>query len=123
MTASLNHDWQDTSEIGAVSSALFRGQERKTYIRKAYGTMGEAITATPTMMTHDTIQTSQKRFHMAGHSLKKWDSSTSLTVEDHCMLYPVKWARSAVVKCHERPQKKKEKKMTHCQVSISQESR
>jgi hypothetical protein len=80
--------------------------------------MGEAMTETPTMMTHDTIQISQNRFHIAGHSLKKWDSSTSLTVEDHCMLYPVKWARRAVVKCHERPQKKKKKKMTHCQVSI-----
>jgi hypothetical protein len=90
----------------------------ETYIRYAYGTMGEAMTDTPTMITHDTIQISQNRFHIAGHSLKKWDSSTSLTVEDHCMLYPVKWASRAVVKCHERPQKKKKKKMTHYRVSM-----
>lgn len=56
------------------------------------------MTEHPTMMTQDTIQMSQNRFHMAGHSLKKCDSydvsvvrkalltSTSLTVEDHCML-------------------------------------
>ena len=76
------------------------------------------MTDTPAMMTHETTQISQNRFHIAGHSLKKWDSSTSLTVEDHCMLYPVKWASRAVVKCHESPQKKKKKKMTHCQVSM-----
>jgi len=73
------------------------------------------MTDTPAMMTHETTQISQNRFHIAGHSLKKCDSSTSLTVEDHCMLYPVKWASRAVVKCHERPQKKKKKKITHCQ--------
>ena len=31
MTASLNHDWQDTSEIGTVLSALFRGVERNVH--------------------------------------------------------------------------------------------
>jgi hypothetical protein len=87
---SLNHDWQNTSEIGTIQSAPFSRQGSDTDIRNAYGTMGEAMTATPTMMTHDTIQISQNRFHMAGHSLKKCESSTSLTVDDHCMLYPVK---------------------------------
>lgn len=50
------------------------------------------MTAHPTIMTQETIQISQNRFHIAGHSLKKCDSSTSLMVEAHCMLYPVKWA-------------------------------
>lgn len=94
--------------------------------------------ATPRMMTHETIQISQNRFHMAGHSLKKCDSSTSLIVEAHCMLYPVKWASlrgssvvcfwtfvlhgestySAVVRCHDRPQKKKKKNTTHCKSQL-----
>lgn len=29
---------------------------------------------TPTMMTHETTQMSQNRFHIAGHSLKKCES-------------------------------------------------
>ena len=36
--------------------------------------IGEAITETARMMNHDKIQTSQKRFHIAGHSLKKCES-------------------------------------------------
>lgn len=69
-----------------------------------------AMMATAIMITHETIQMSQNRFHMAGHSLKKCDSyqasadgssafpagrltSTSLMVEAHCMLYPTKCAR------------------------------
>lgn len=56
------------------------------------GTTGDAIIATDNMMVHETIQISQKRFHIAGHSLKKWDNSTSLAVDARCMLYPVKCA-------------------------------
>ncbi len=44
------------------------------YIRYPRGTIGDAMTATPSMMIHERIQTSQKRFHIAGHSLKKCES-------------------------------------------------
>lgn len=69
--------------------------------------MGEAMTETARMMTQDNIQTSQKRFHIAGHSLKKCESykrlpggneegvKTYLDLLDgdaHCMLYPTKCA-------------------------------
>lgn len=68
----------------------------RTHILYPAGTMLLAMMATPTIMTHDRIQTVQNRFHIAGHSLKKWDSSTSLMVDAHCMLYPVKWASLGV---------------------------
>lgn len=84
MTASLSHDRQYASEICTVVSGFAATFE--TYILYPYGTSGEAMTATPTMITQETIQISQKRFHMAGHSLKKCDSSTSLIVDAHCML-------------------------------------
>lgn len=52
----------------------------------------DAMKATPSIMAHETIQMPRNRLHIAGHSLKKCDNSTSFTVDAHCILYPVKCA-------------------------------
>lgn len=74
-----------------ISFVLWRAEAAgvrvsNTYILYPTGTKLDAINATPSMMIHEMIQTVQNRFHIAGHSLKKCDSSTSLMVDAHCML-------------------------------------
>lgn len=57
-----------------VSVAKESYPPRTTHILYPAGTMLLAMMATAIMITHDTIQISQNRFHIAGHSLKKCES-------------------------------------------------
>ena len=71
------------------------------------GTISVASTIIAAISRVDTLNASQKRLKIFGTSLKKLDRSTSLIVALHWMLYEKRWARIAIVRCIDKPPKKK----------------